>query len=282
MKHIFCVVAILVLVSCNNSQQEQQLKALAAKDSILAVQSQKKDSAIISYINAFNDIQDNLDSIKAKEKIVSSKTPGEPLSSNAVADIKALDKLVIKNKREIYRLEVRLKKANTKDAGLEKMIAKLTKEVSEKDTEIAQLQAKLAAANASLAALTQQFNDSVIVINKQRAEINAMRIEVNTVYYTVGTIKDLKEKGLIDKKGGVLGIGRTAELNPEVNTARFTKGDMVTLHAIPLNGAFQKLITNHPINSYKITGSGKSDTLVITDAASFWSESKYMVATIKQ
>src|SRR6185312_9368857 len=247
----------------------------------LAAQSQKKDSAISSYITAFNDIQDNLDSIKAKEKIVSAKTPGEPLSTNAVADIKALDKLIIKNKREINRLEARLKKMNTKDAGLEKMVAKLTKEVTEKDAEIAELQAKLAAANASLATLTQQFNDSVTVINKQRAEINAMRIEVNTVYYAVGTTKELKEKGLIDKKGGVLGIGRTAELNPEVSTSSFTKGDMVTLHTIPLNGSFLKLITNHPASSYKITGSGKSDTLQITDAPSFWSESKYLVITIK-
>lgn len=281
MKRIFCIAAVLALASCNSSQQEQQLKALAAKDSILAAQSQKKDSAISSYITAFNEIQDNLDSIKARERILSGRGTGEPIGSNTVADIKSLDKLIIRNKREINRLESKLKKTGDKNAGLEKMIARLTKEVSEKDAEIAELQSKLANANQALATLTQQFNDSVSIINKQRAEINAMRIEVNTVYYTVGTMKELKAKGLVDKKGGVLGIGRTAELNPELNTSDFTQGDMVVLHAIPLNGKFLKVITSHPDNSYKITGTDKSDSLVITDASSFWSESKYLVVSIK-
>jgi predicted nucleic acid-binding Zn-ribbon protein len=282
MKYIICIVALFALASCNNSEQQQRLKAIVAQDSAMAAQSQKKDSAITSYITALNQIQDNLDSIKSKEHVVSLKTAGgEPLGSNTVAEIRSLDKLIIKNNREIYHLESRLKKSDSKNASLEKMVAHLTKELAEKDAEIASLQAKLADANNSLVVLTHQFNDSVAVINRQRAEINAMRTEVNTVYYTVGTMKELKNKGLIDKKGGLLGIGRTAQLNPDVNTSGFTKANMTELHSLPLNGKFKMVITDHPEGSYKITGTGTADSLLITDAESFWSKGKYLIISIK-
>jgi hypothetical protein len=92
-------------------------------------------------------------------------------------------------------------------------------------------------------------------------------------------LKELKDKGLIDKKGGLLGIGRTAELNPDISTSSFTKANMTMLQALALNGKFAKMITQHPDKSYKITGN--ADSLLITDASSFWSESKYLVISVK-
>src|ERR1700740_3247288 len=114
MKYIICIVALLALAACNDSQQQQRLKAIVAQDSAMAAQSQRKDSAITSYITALNQIQDNLDSIKSKEHLVSVKTAGgEPLGSNTVAEIRSLDKLIIKNNREIYHLESRLKRSDS-------------------------------------------------------------------------------------------------------------------------------------------------------------------------
>jgi hypothetical protein len=282
MKYIVSIALLLVIASCNNSEQESKLKSEINRDSILIAESSKKDSVVNSYINAINEIQDNLDSIKSKEKIVSIKTAGgEPLGMAAISDIKSLDRLIIKNNHQIYRLESRLKKMDKKNASLESMVSHLTKELAEKDAEIVALQAKLTEANNSLATLTRQFNDSVAVINKQRAEINAMRTEVNTVYYTVGTMKRLKDKGLIDRKGGLFGIGRTAEINPEVSSSKFTMGNMASLNSIALNGKFSRLITVHPGDSYKVIGTGNSDTLLITNTPSFWSQSKYLVISIK-
>lgn len=282
MKYIASIALLLVIASCNNSEQESKLKSEINRDSILIAESSKKDSVVNSYINAINEIQDNLDSIKSKERIISIKTAGgEPLGMAAISDIRSLDRLIIKNNHEIYRLESRLKKMDKKNASLESMVAHLTKELAEKDAEIVALQAKLTEANNSLATLTRQFNDSVAIINRQRAEINAMKTEVNTVYYTVGTMKKLKDKGLIDRKGGLFGIGRTAEINPEVSSSKFTMGNMATLNSIALNGKFSRLITVHPGDSYKIIGTGNSDTLLITNTPSFWSQSKYLVISIK-
>ncbi len=276
---IYLVATLAIITACNNSTQVAKEKSLALNDSTLLAESQKKDSVISMYIDAMNQIQDNLDSIKSKEKILTVNQSGESLGQGVVSDVKTLDRLILKNNRKIYHLELKLHKMNKKDAGLEKMLAHLTKELAEKNTEIEVLQEKLARANNSLQNLTIRFNDSVTVINRQRAEINAMRTEVNTVYYTFGTLKELRNKGLVDKKGGILGIGRTAELNPEANYTKFTKADLTTLHTVVLNSKFAKLITTHPLNSYRV--STNADTLVITDPASFWSESKFMVILIK-
>lgn len=275
----YLVASLVVIAACNNSTQVANEKALAAKDSTLLAESQKKDSVISVYVDAMNQIQDNLDSIKSKEKILTVNQSGEPLGKGVVSDVKSLDRLILKNNRKIYHLELKLRKMDKKDAGLEKMLAHLTKELAEKNTEIAVLQEKLSSANESLRSLTVQFNDSVMVINRQRSEINAMRTEVNTVYYAFGTVKELQNKRLIDKKGGLLGIGRTAELNPEASNSKFIKADMTTLHAIVLDGKFGKLVTAHPANSYRV--SANADTLVITDPASFWSENKYLVISVK-
>lgn len=281
---IFIFVTSLLLAGCNNSKQEQQLKALVTHDSLMMVQAQQKDSTISAYIHSLNAIQDNLDSITAKEKILNvngAETAPGTTADKAIRDIKSLDKLIVKNNREIYWLERRLKKAGRKDADLEKLVAHLTKELNEKDAEIVDLENKLAKANDSLKLVVRQLSDSIVVINRQRSEINAMRGEINTVYYAIGSLKELKNKNVINKTGGFIGLGRTAELKQNFNASYFTKANLSDLKVLPLNARFVKLITNHPSASYKVSGNKKADSLYITDPVSFWSQSKYLVVEVK-
>ena len=255
------------------------MKSLAAKDSLLTMQAQHKDSTIMSYMHSLSVIQTNLDSIKSKEKIIT--LHGEDKMGNPVEEIKSLDKLIVRNNREIYHLEKKLKKEGEKNSDLEKIIAHLTKELAEKDAQIVELENKLAKANDSLRVVVHQLSDSIAVINRQRSEINAMRGEINTVYYAIGTMKELKDKGVINKEGGFIGIGRTAEIKQDFNSSYFTQGNLTELHSIALNAKFVKLLPNHSATSYKITGSNKADSLVITDPSAFWSASKYSVIIVK-
>ncbi len=135
MRTIVCIgILSVMLAGCNNSEQEQQLKTLAARDSALMVQAQQKDSTISAYVRSINAIQDNLDSIRSKEKVLRMDgAEGNSATGNTIAEIKSLDKLIVKNHREIYSLEKKLKKANKKDADLEKLVEHLTKELAEKD-----------------------------------------------------------------------------------------------------------------------------------------------------
>ncbi|MGP8216462.1 MAG: hypothetical protein ACLQQ4_12905 [Bacteroidia bacterium] len=280
-KLLYIPAAAVILAACtDNSKQLQQLRELSMQDSILARQAQQKDSSIVTYVKTLDEIQNNIDSIKAKEKIVSVSNGGEPPHS-IIGDIKTLDERIVRENRKIYLLERKLKKEDKKDADLERVIKHLTKELAEKDLQIADLEKKLAESDASLKTITQQFNDSIAVIHRQREEMNAMRSMVNTVYYAIGTFKNLKKDGIVSKEGSIIGIGGATELKPDVNNSDFIKGDMTQLHDILLNRKFERLVTKHPDGSYKISGSGNSDTLHITDASSFWSESKYLVIQVK-
>jgi hypothetical protein len=270
---------IVALAACNNTQDMQKIKDLANKDSTLLIQANQKDSLITSYLSDLSQIQDNLDRIKAREKILSVNSP--EMKQNVVAEIKQLDDWIVSNDKKMNRLQAKLKGMNTKNDNLESIVAHLTQEIEEKDEEIAALQAKLSKANDSLKMLTVLFNDSIVVIRKERTQVVEMKTEMNTVYYTFGTIKQLQDKGVVDKEGGFVGLGRVAQLNQGMDNDMFVKVNLTTFKGINLNGKFRRFITVHPDKAYVLIGNGKTDSIAITIPSVFWSESKYMVVAVK-
>jgi predicted nucleic acid-binding Zn-ribbon protein len=280
-RYLVALLALPLFFACNNAEK-QQIKDLSSQDSTLTRRTQAQDSSIMGYIQSFNDIEQNLDSIKVKSKMLSVNN-GEVANQKdqVVADIRSIGELMMRNKKEIAMMERKLKQSNGKNEELQKMIAHLTEELNEKDAQIAALQSQLSESNASLKDMIQKFNDSMEVVSKQKEQISNMTNDMNTVYYAVGTMKELKKKGVVSKEGGIAGIGSTAELKKDFNTSYFTKADMTKLSALPLFSKFEKVVTNHPGDSYSITGNNKSDSLVIKDAKAFWSQSKYLVIIVK-
>jgi CII-binding regulator of phage lambda lysogenization HflD len=279
---IVVLTGVLLFLGCNGDLKQKN-KDLSYEDSTLNVKTHAQDSAIMAYVKSFNDIQDNLDSIKVKAKILTISN-GENVNQKdqIIADMRSIGDLMMKNKKEIAALERKLKKSNGNNAELQKMISHLTEEVNQKDAEIAALQSQLAETNASLKDVIQRLNDSMKVIGNQKEQITDMNTEINTVYYAIGTSKELKKQGVIKKEGSIAGIGGAEELKKDFNTSYFTKADKTTMQALPLYSKFMQLVTVHPSGSYKITGNGKSDSLVISDAKAFWSQSKYLVVIVKQ
>lgn len=82
-KFIFFV-GLLALTACNNSNKDEigKLKTQVSQDSVLLVQSKQKDSAIASYVGVMSSIEEKLDSIKIREKIIST---GSTPENSAVA-----------------------------------------------------------------------------------------------------------------------------------------------------------------------------------------------------
>lgn len=271
--------AMVVLSACNNTEEVQKMKSLVTTDSTLLMQANHKDSLITSYLSDLSQIQENLDKIKAREKILTSN-PGE-MQPSVVDEVKQLDEWIVSNDKKMNRLQARLKEMNKKNDNLESIVAHLTQEIAEKDEEIATLQAKLGKANDSLRILTASFNDSIVVIRKQRAQVTEMKAEMNVVYYTFGTVKQLQDKGVVDKEGGFIGMGRVAELNQGMDNSMFVKTDLTKLKGINLPGKFRRFITVHPDKAYVLIGNGKTDSIAITIPSVFWSESKYLVVALK-
>ncbi|HTB31213.1 MAG TPA: hypothetical protein VK808_04255 [Bacteroidia bacterium] len=283
-KYLVTAVLLSALFACRNKdaemQQAAQLKSVREHDSLLGLKSQGQDSTITAYIKSFNDIQDNLDSIKNKAKIMtlnSGSNEGVDKKAAIIADMKYISQIMMKNKAELAEMKKKLSSSGVKNADLEKMIAHLTEELTEKDADIAALQSQLAETNANLKTEIKKFDDSMEVISHQHQVI----AEQNTIYYAIGSTKELKNMGVIKKEGGVLGIGGTEELKPNTNPSDFISADMYSVHALPLYSKLDKIITSHPSGSYTIRGDKKADSIIITDQKMFWSESKYLVIVVK-
>jgi small-conductance mechanosensitive channel len=288
--------AMLMTVSCNKMKEENE-RLKAKNDSLLSLGFQK-DTTVMEFVRAFNEIQSNLDSIKLKENIISQNTSGgtevqTSAREQITGDINAIYLMLQKNRELVAQLKSKLKNsesglagANIKIADLEKMIDNLTKGIEAKDAEIAELKDQLGKMNIKVQDLGNQVTNLTTNVedlseqNKaKQAAIEAKTAELNTAYYVIGTTKELKEKKVIDKSGGFIGIGRSKNVTESFDKTYFTKVDITTLTELPIFKKKATLLSNHPTGSYKFEGADKKsvDKLVILNYNEFWSRSKYLV-----
>ncbi len=140
--------------------------------------------------------------------------------------------------------------------------------LTEKDLEIGNLNVLASELQTTVAQQTETIGEQVS--------------EMNTAWLATGTFKDLKEKGLVSKEGGFLGLGRTETLTEDFIDSLFAQVDITQMKTIPVNSKDAKLITEHPSGSYAIVQ--ESENLVayieIKDPAEFWKISKYAVVEV--
>ncbi len=237
----------------------------------------EKEAALQEFIASFNEIQENLNAIKEKEKIVTAASVKGDVKSRQgqiQEDIQSIYDLMDKNKNRISSLSQKLKQSNLKISGLEKMIENLQNSLTLKDEEIADLKAKMEGLNIELANLNTNYKN---VENERNAKHEAL----TTAFYAIGTTKELQEKKVIAKEGGFIGLGKSTKVSEDFNREYFTKINTEQTQSINIGAKKAKLLTSHPSKSYRLVGGKKSvEKLEILDANEFWSSSKYLVIVI--
>jgi len=292
-KLLFILVLPVIILATGCNQKNEEIAMLKAKNDSLIAIGYVKDSTVIDFVNAFNDIQSNLDSIKMKEKIISKAVEGssevKTRSKDQInSDINMIYKLQQDNRASVAALRAKLKNSGVHSVELEKMVENLTKQIEEKDMQIAQLKDDLAKVNVQVTDLTTKVVDlnanvdNLSVQNKQRQQvIDDKTAELNTAYYVIGTTYYLKEKKIITKEGGFIGLGKSKELAPEMNKTYFTRVDLTNFNVLPIMKDKVTILSSHPKTSYRITGKNASDSLIITNPKEFWSLSKVLVVNVK-
>jgi DNA repair exonuclease SbcCD ATPase subunit len=265
----------LFTISCGGSEKEANPLAdsLASVNGELNGQLSEKEVALQEFVNSFNEIQENLNAIKEKEKIVTASSQSGDVKSKEETikeDIQAIYDLMAKNKNRIGSLSKKLKNANSKIAGLEQMIATLQAQIDAKDGEISDLKAQLESKNIEL-------SNIVMNLENVEAESSAKTEKLNTAFYAFGTSKELKEKNVITKEGGFIGMGKSTKLKDDFNKEYFTKVDASQVTSINIGAKKAKIITSHPTSSYKLVGDKTVEKIEILNTEDFWSNSKYLV-----
>jgi predicted nucleic acid-binding Zn-ribbon protein len=288
-KLLLLTMIVPVLISCN----QKKIKQLETKNDSLVEVSYSKDSSLDEFLVAFNEIQDNLDSIKAKELLINERTSGKTeLRKNAKDqindDVNAIYDLLVENKNKVNELSKKLGKANYQVKELKKMIDHLTNRMEQKDKEIEVLLVELESLNIKIGYLSKDVTRLNVenetkdgIIGEQKGEIGAKTIELNTAYYIVGNKKKLKEMNVLTSEGGFIGLGKSKKLNSDFNDENFIKIDIRKTTTISIPGKKPNVITSHPAVSYEISGEGDEQIVTITNYEEFWKTSKYLVIIIQ-
>ncbi len=285
MRKIVYLLLIAVVVSTTGCNQKEIARLKAKNDSLMMAGS-SKDANLVEFVDAFNSIQSNLDSIKQKERIIDKTAKGGfevkgNRKEQIQSDINYIYSLLQKNRLLVANLTAKLKHV----AELEKMIENLNKQITEKDGEIASLKEELNKMNIKVQDLSTEvttLNTNVSNLSTENSEkqkiIEQKTSELNTAYYIIGTVKELKDKNII-KRVGLLGTAK--DVNSNIDKSLMTKVDITTTLTIPIKKKKATVISAHPASSYKIEGDNTAEDLVITNPAEFWSLSKVLVISVR-
>ena len=276
---IFAVAGCLVACDGGNGGKDS---VESEKDSLRSVIEQK-DNEINDLMGTFNEIQQGFDLINEAEgrvNMLKGNAERNNMAENIRENMEFIQQTLAENKRKIAELENKLNSSSINSSKLKEAVNRLMGQLKEKDEEIELLRSELAEKNVMIAALDSTVN----VLKDENAEIRRDRdvsdeiarnqdVQLNTAWYVFGTSKELKEQGIL-QKGEVM--------KGEYNKNYFTKIDIRKVNVIPLESRYAELLTNHPANSYSLLKDSKGEyTLRITDAAKFWSVSKYLVVRVK-
>ncbi len=280
---VICIVTALMF-GCKDHESENKIAQLQrSQDSLVAI-ANTKDSSINSFVGSFNEIEANLDSVKAHQSIVvaKAKSKGE-LSQNSKDrindDIKLINEFMEKNKQKLAYLNEKVRQSDYKIGSLNKMIETLKSQLLSKDSELVDLNKQLVAVNMNVVKLKSNIEELKATGEKQSQTIKEQTTKINTAYFILGTYKDLKAKKVLDKDGGFLGIGRTEKIKEDFSTDAFTRIDITQTNNITIDSKHAEMVTTHPAGSYKLEKNEKKvfDKLIILDHEKFWSASKYLV-----
>lgn len=289
MKNLFILLLIIpALWQCTSGPSSKELQA---KNDSLMIEAAQKDSQMNFLVETMGNIETNLKLIKEKEKLIAVQsqsgdknlTTGEAINQ----DIHMIYELMLQNKEHIQNLEKKLKKSSADNIEIRKLIGSLNEQLQAKSAEILQLQESLLQKNIVIDELNYEVIglsmavDSVKTVNKAtREQLEATKTEANTAFYAFGTRKELKDKNIIVRQG-FLFFGSDKVLKDDFEKDYFTKVDTRTTAELPLYASKAQVLTSHPADSFELTtGENKDLVLVITNAAKFWSISKYLVVEV--
>jgi len=283
------LLALGVLVySLYNREQDNQLALMEDQQNSFTKQLSARDSTINDWLLTFDQIEKDLNMIKQKENLITVKSSdaefSEERKEQILEDIRYINTLLDNNKKRIAALSSQLRESGGAIKGLQDKIVELEASIKQREDEIAELKLALVNKDIEIGQLNNRMTDLEITIVQQDEKIIDQTNKLNQAYLAYGTYKDLKEKGIVDKEGGFLGLGRKESLVEDFADSLFTPINVTETKTIPVNSKDVKFITEHPANSYELIheGDDKIASIEIKDPDQFWKISKYAVVEVSK
>ena len=273
-----------ILAACSGNQKKLDEDSIKIAD--LTAEYEEATSFNDSLMLLMGDIYTGLDSINTQEGLLYNM--GNSENTNQRAEIRrnlsVIKARLAANKQLLADMEAKVKKSGNESSIQSKTIAQLKQHIEQQDAKIAKLESDLTAArgqidelNTQVAAGQEQVKVETEAKEAAQAQAAAAENEANEVYYAIGTAKELKQRGLLEKKF----LGTTKVLKGDFDASYFVKADKRTLRTIPCNAKKVKVWTNMPQGSYRIVGEKDGPkSIEIVNPDRFWSLASHLVVQI--
>lgn len=303
MKKLFFIAAcVLSLAACNQDKKPAISPEQIQNDSLRAIIT-ARDNEINDMMGTLNEIQQGFAEINEAENRVTVAKDGEGRDKTAVIkeNIQFIAQRMQENRDLIKKLQEQLRTTGFKGEQMQKAIESLNAQLVEKDKELRALRAELEKKNIHIKELDQTIsglNSDVAALqtdkqnlqtdkqnlqtekqnlqnesNRKTETINTQDKQLNTAWFAFGTKKELKRQNVL-VKGKVL--------QGSFNKNYFTKIDIRETRELKLYSKNAEILTSHPTSSYSLTKDASGQyVLRISDPATFWSTSKYLVVQVK-
>lgn len=234
--------------------------------------------------STINEIQSSLDTFD-KELMNSIGTASEIGGSTPAEIISNARARIEEYKKQIKDLESRLASSRGQLSSIQGIVDKLKKSVADKEKIVAELEGRVSDLSSTLDSERQtaqaEINLRETQIKDKETVIANQNLDRNRLYYAVGTRKELQAKGIIDRKGGILGIGKVSVVK-DADLAKFTEFNLLETQELnfPVTKRGYSIISNHVAASYEVNQDGDQYTLRVTDPESFRKQ-KILVIELK-
>ncbi len=294
-------VALLVVAlgGCGWKKQIDQLKTdnqkLAQEKEQLTQQVTAAGVETTEMQGTLDEVQKNLEELRGKElqvikssiEVVQEGKAPTARREQLKSEIETIRKAIRENLDKLQRLEKENAENRAKAASAGKQVKELSGQVTTLERLVGELKSQLEEKSATIDELEKtvfelkgQVEQQANEIQEKTGVIEEQTKEINKVYVAIASRTVLKEKGLVEKKGSVLGLGgswlRTGRFDPEI----FKELDLREATEFPIAMPIKKVrvLSDHPKDSYEIVANPEGGcTLKVTDPARFWQGSKYLV-----
>lgn len=283
---MLAAVALVATACVSKSEYDRQLEQAAAlsaeKDSLLA--------EVVATSQFITEVNDEMDKVRSGQPVASRTNEMETLSPAEARQqlVSRVGELTERIKTAEERMAASRRRINALTAGNADLAKRYDSTITAFQTLVENQKSEIVALVDQVTALTAE-NTQLRAANEQlaserealAADNTALMAENNTVYWVAGKKDELIRRGIIEQRGGMLGIGRTSVLARTLDASEFTPLDRrdVTEINLPDPTKNYRIVSPNDMSGLdEMPSDGKfKGVLRIGSPETFWRPSRFLV-----
>jgi hypothetical protein len=275
--YAYILAAIVVVLLGVTGVLFQKYRTTSANYVEVQTAKESSDARYTEAINAIAEIQDSLSSVAVGDsgvRLLNDQLRTEQRLTQTQGH-EALDRIAVlkagiqRTKTRIAELEDRLHKSGVKVEGLQRMIANLKKTVEEREAMAAELTTRVDSLQTQVTGLVAEVQMNQDTIRARDQTLEERRRELGTIFYIIGSKRDLRNAGVVEAKGGVLGMGKTLKPSGNFNETLFTPMDTDAQTVVQIPSEKVQILSAQPTASYQLLVNSGQTELRILDPREF-------------